>query len=327
MTLVAQLRDKGLLASANCSLTPLTGGVSSEIYRVEEGGRSFVCKRALAKLKVAADWYADVSRNAYEQAFIRYVAAFRPEAVPKLLAASPEDGFFCMEYLAGYRNWKEDLLAGECSPELASQAGSLLGEIHRRSWGDPRAAVDFATLNNFDQLRIDPYLRATAAKHPDCAALILAEAEFLRRDPSCLVHGDYSPKNFLHQQGRLVLLDCEVAWFGRPSFDLAFFLNHFLLKALYHAPAERQLRRLVDSALAGYAAAHAAHADQVAADTARLLPMLLLARVDGKSPVEYLDQGKQAVVRQFARHFIVKTPPDLAAIVDAWFAQNTLVRR
>ena len=50
-------------------LTPLTGGVSSDIWRVEVAdGRSLCVKRALAKLKVAADWEARVSHNAYEWA-------------------------------------------------------------------------------------------------------------------------------------------------------------------------------------------------------------------------------------------------------------------
>ena len=44
-------------------LSPLSGGVSSDIVKVEAGDRIFVVKRALAKLRVADDWQAPTSRN------------------------------------------------------------------------------------------------------------------------------------------------------------------------------------------------------------------------------------------------------------------------
>jgi hypothetical protein len=51
----------------------------------------------------------------------------------------------------------------------------------------------------------------------------------------------------------------------------------------------------------------------------RLLGALLLARVDGKSPVEYLtDDGTKRFVRETAKGFIAHSPPDLAALLGAW---------
>ena len=67
--------------------------------------------------------------------------------------------------------------------------------------------------------------------------VLRAEAERLVTCRSVLVHGDFSPKNLLVSGDRLVIIDCEVAWYGDPAFDLAFLLNHLCLKALYHAPA------------------------------------------------------------------------------------------
>ena len=110
------LRRDGVVQSPNATLTPLTGGISSEIYRVDDGNDVFVVKRALAKLKVRDDWFADVGRNRYERAFIEYVGAFLPGAVPALRHGSDEHGYFTMEYLAPeFANWKQLLLAG-CSP-------------------------------------------------------------------------------------------------------------------------------------------------------------------------------------------------------------------
>lgn len=316
------LRELGLTTSASPKLTPLTGGVSCEIYLVEDGGRRFVVKRALAKLKVAADWFADVSRNHTEQACLRYIAGFRPDAVPAILFSDEKHGLFAMEFLDGFANWKTDMLAGTCDTALARKAGALLGEIHARSWNDPEVRQDFDTTENFDQLRLDPYLRATAAKHPVLEAAILAEASRLASTRECLVHGDFSPKNLLHHQGRLVLLDCEVAWFGDPSFDLSFFLNHFFLKSLFHSPKAPLFPDMIAAARAGYRESNPDHYTVVEERTCRLLPMLMLARVDGKSPVEYLTHvEKKDFVRSFATRHIQQPPASLDAFVTGWFAQ------
>ena len=48
-----------------------------------------------------------------------------------------------------------------------------------------------------------------------------------------LVHGDVSPKNILGGPAGPVFLDAECAWWGDPAFDLAFCLNHLLLKCLW----------------------------------------------------------------------------------------------
>jgi len=320
--LLEQLRACGLVRTEEASLRPLAGGVSSDIYRVDDGGRSFVVKRALEKLKVEADWYADTSRNDAEQAYIRYVAAFRPDAVPEILHSDAAAGYFCMEFLAGLHTWKEDLLAGECDAALARKAGELLGEVHARSWGDAQVRARFDHIGNFDELRIDPYLRASAAKHPDLEAAIHAEARRLRESRECLVHGDYSPKNLLHGGGRLVALDCEVACCADAAFDLSFLLNHLFLKSLFHAPARPPLRALIGEIRTGYRDANAGHADAVERRTARLLPMLMLARVDGKSPVEYLTEAlKRDFVRDFARHRILNTTADsgLDGLEETWF--------
>jgi len=50
-----------------------------------------------------------------------------------------------------------------------------------------------------------------------------------------------------------------------------------------------------------------------------LVPGLLLARVDGKSPVEYLtEEQDKAVVRRVARALLANPPERLAEIRRAW---------
>jgi aminoglycoside phosphotransferase (APT) family kinase protein len=312
------LRCEGVVRDPRATLTPLTGGVSCEIYLVEDGAERFVVKRALAKLKVKADWFADVSRNRHEWEFIRYVARFVPTAVPALRYCSETGNYFAMEYLGDqFQNWKQVLLAGKADPECAARAGTLLAEIHRRSAGDAEAMRRFDTTANFFQLRIEPYFLATGARHPELRPLIEAEAARLETARECLVHGDFSPKNILVSSERLVLLDCEVAWYGDAAFDLAFMLNHFFLKALWHRPREAGLRRMVDAFWSAYAAARPV--PELDQRVGRLLLMLLLARVDGKSPVEYLDAVRQDFVRQYIREELRSEKASLAAIADSWF--------
>lgn len=316
-----RLRRDGVIRSAEARLVPLPGGVSSEIYQIHDGDRVFVVKRALPKLKVAADWFADTSRNTYEQAYLRYVDQIIPGAVPQIIHADPESGYFAMEFLDGFVNWKQEMLAGVFSKEIAMQAGQTLGVIHATSWGDPVVARDFDVIENFDQLRIDPYIRVSAYKHPEIATMLLEEAQRLRLSRQCLMHGDYSPKNMLHRDARLVVLDCEVACHGDAAFDLAFLLNHLMLKALVHAPRSPVLPDLFEQCCLAYADALGPRAPEVLDATVRLLPMLMLARVDGKSPVEYLDEPQQQHVRAFAIEQIKRRSTDLSTLARHWYLQ------
>jgi aminoglycoside phosphotransferase (APT) family kinase protein len=318
------LQSEGVIRNREARLTPLTGGVSSEICLVEDGADRFVVKRALAKLKVKADWFADVNRNRYEWQFIRYVARFAPDAVPSLRHCSPTGNYFAMEYLGGqFQNWKQVLLSGQADPEFAARAGNLAAQIHRQSAGDAEARKLFDTTPNFFQLRIEPYLLATGARHPALRPLFETEAARLEAARECLVHGDFSPKNMLIGGERLVLLDCEVAWYGDAAFDLAFMLNHFLLKALCHAPRATGLRRLVAEFWEAYQTVRPI--PELDSRVGRLLLMLLLARVDGKSPVEYLDPVRQDFVRRYVSQALQSEDTALAAVVDSWFSSLSLL--
>lgn len=281
---------------------PLSGGVSCDIWLLEEGGHRVVVKQALPKLRVKDDWYADVGRNATEQAYIRYVAGFRPDAVPGILHSDPGAGFFAMEYLGdGYENWKAQMLAGRADLATARRGGTLLGEVHRRSWGDAKLRADFDTTANFHQLRTESYLLTTGKRHPRLGELFDAEAARMEETRLCLVHGDYSPKNILVASDRIVLLDCEVAWYGEPAFDTAFLLNHLHLKALHNPAMRGEFLGLAAEAWASYREGLGGGLmGDLDARTARLLLMQMLARIDGKSPVEYLtDEKKRDAVRAF----------------------------
>src|SRR5271165_2377367 len=303
-------------------VTPLTGGVSSDIRVVEVEGRRFCVKRALPRLKVAALWEAPVGRNAAEAARMRAVARWIPHAVPRILAEDAEAGFFVMDYLPpeDFPLWKTQLLAGRVEAEFAAAVGRDLALIHARSAADPNAPAAFAHDDTFEALRIDPYLRATGRAHPAFAGQLGALGDRTLATKRALVHGDVSPKNILIGPLGPVFLDAECAWFGDPAFDLAFCLNHLLLKGARPGSSRagygEAFRRLSAAYLAGvkWEAREA-----VEARAAALLPALFLARVDGKSPVEYLTrESEREAVRRCAAPLVARPPMRLGDVAEAW---------
>jgi 5-methylthioribose kinase len=319
------LRRNGQVVDPEARLVPLSGGVSSEIYLVEDGSDRFVVKRALPKLKVKDSWLADVNRNRHEAAYLSYVASFRPQNVPRLRYVNVDRGYFCMEYLGeGYRNWKQLMLDGQCDSNVAAAAGDFLGTVHAHSSQDPVAAETFSNLHNFEQLRIEPYLLATVQHHPALKNVIEAEAERLRSQREVLTHGDFSPKNILVGKNDIYVIDCEVAWYGDAAFDVAFLLNHLFLKSLVRPSQGNQWRTMTDQALDSYVSARFAERrseEKAAIETIipRLLLLLLLARVDGKSPVEYLDPEQRGHVRAFAISRLSSRQMTMSCLRADWF--------
>ena len=301
----------------------LAGGVSSDIWRIELAGGPIVVKRALPRLRVAQVWEAPVERNRYERLWLETANAIVPGVAPKVLAGD-DQGLFAMEYLPGMPVWKEELRAGRAEPAFAADVGRRLAAIHDATARRADIAAAFATDASFRALRLEPYLLATGRVHPSLRENLEKLVETTSRTRLALVHGDVSPKNILVGQGEknagAVFLDAECAWYGDPAFDLAFCLNHLLLKGLW-VP---QFKSAYLECFAALASAYLAGVDWEPAATleqraASLLPGLLLARVDGKSPVEYLRMDSEKdFVRNFARKFLESPPRSLAEIAGSW---------
>ncbi|MBM3535581.1 MAG: aminoglycoside phosphotransferase family protein [Alphaproteobacteria bacterium] len=322
-TLYADLARLGLIRPGERPpAAPLTGGVSSDIWKVDFPSGPICVKRALAKLKVAQDWRAPVDRSRYEIRWFRTVARFLPKAVPSIVAADEEAGVFAMTYLdpEDHPLWKRQLLDGQVVVATAEEVGARLVRIHAETARDGSIPAQFPTDAIFHDIRLSPYLEAAAVRHPDRAEAlrrIVATTATTRR---ALVHGDVSPKNILVGPKGPIFLDAECAWFGDPAFDLGFCLNHLLLKCLVRPDAQAAL-------LASYEAMSRHYlggvdwepAADVEARVATLLPGLLLARVDGKSPVEYLtkDEDKERV-RRTSRHLLDRPVARLALVAERW---------
>jgi fructosamine-3-kinase len=322
--LSAPLERLGLIRSGEqFEATPLTGGVASDIWLIRSGARSFVVKRALEKLRVTADWRAPIARNAAEAAWLKTAAHIIPESVPKLLAHDPEVGFFVMEFLPPERFpvWKAELRDGVASIDFARQVGSKLGRVHAATAGDKARPSDFNPDATFHALRLEPYLLFTAGRHASIAPQLTALVETTLATKLALVHGDVSPKNILVGDAGPIFLDAECAWYGDPAFDLAFCLTHLILKCVWNAAAAADLYA---PSFAGLVEAYLGEVDwedaaALEARAARLLPAIVLARVDGKSPVEYItDEVDKQNVRGFALPLIEEPENELHAILARW---------
>ncbi len=303
-------------------ITPLSGGVSCDVYLVNSGGRALCVKRALPKLRVAAEWRAPADRSHAEVSWFRLVAGIDPEWVPAVIAEDRERHMFAMAYVPPDTHpvWKGELAAGRANPAFASRVGDALSSIHAATAGRDDIARSFANGVQFHALRVEAYLLFTAAKHSDVAPAIRSIAKNLGATRIALMHGDVSPKNILCGPEGPVFIDAETCCYGDPAFDLAFCLNHLLLKGIWHpehlTAYAQCFTALVDAYFAG---ASWEGRGGLESRTAGLLAAFLLARIDGKSPVEYITaETDKALVRAIAKSFLNGGENRLDHILNRW---------
>lgn len=317
------LHRLGLLATdGEPACRRMTGGVSSDIWKIERPEGAICIKQALAKLRVEQDWFAPVERNAAEVAWIETANRLVPGAAPDILAHDPALGLFAMPFLAPeqYPLWKTQLLDGVAEVETARAVADRLVRIHAGTAGDGDIAARFANDETFHAIRLEPYLEATARAHPDLQEPLQDLVVTTAHNKKALVHGDVSPKNILIGPTGPVFLDAECAWYGDPAFDLAFCLNHLLLKCLWRPRSARAYLACFDAMVLRYLnGVNWEPARDFESRAARLLPGLLLARVDGKSPLEYIttDSDKDTV-RRTARALLERPGASLHSVRAAW---------
>ena len=314
------LRELGLAGPEALCGAPLTGGVSSDIWRIDTPAGPICAKRALSKLRVAAEWHAPIERNLYEARWMQVADAAHPGCAPTVLGQHPGLGVLAMCYLPKHALWKQQLLDGHAHGVTAQAVGRTLARIHAHSAARPELASQFPSDAIFFDIRLEPYLLATAQRHADLADRLTALVRQTQAHPRALVHGDVSPKNILVDAQGPVFLDAECAVWGDPAFDLAFCLNHLLLKCLWRPAATQAYLQCFDALAHSYlAGVDWEPPDALELRAATLLPGLLLARVDGKSPVEYLSQDAQRhTVRRAARALLIEPVQRLGGVALAW---------
>lgn len=321
--LIPALQRMGLVQPGQAvRFTPLTGGVSSLILKVQTDDQVFCVKRALPQLKVKALWEAPVKRNRDEVAWLRFAHQVLPQAVPAVLGDDEQDMVFAMAYLDSQTHpvWKQQLLDGVIHTHTAQAVAQRLAGLHAASARQPALLSRFDHDDDFVAIRLSPYFLHTARQQPSVANSLEQLVAQTLAHRSVLVHGDVSPKNVLVGPLGPVFLDAECACWGDPAFDLAFVLNHLLLKAVWQPAYAPALRSSFDALHTAYlAAVDWEDRDALEARTCHVLAGLLLARIDGKSPVEYLTQTHQHdFVRRQAMAWLHQPAKRLAHMALAW---------
>jgi 5-methylthioribose kinase len=306
------------VAVKHAACSELGGGISNKVILVEGSDFRAVVKQSLGRLRVEQEWLSNRNRILREAAAMRWLSPrMRSGRVPSVLLEDEAEFAIVIEAAPpAAEMWKTRLLRGDIKPETAHAAGALLASVIAAGWDNPEARRLFHDQTVFEELRIDPYYRFTAARHPEIAGyfddLIVRSAA--RR--ASLVHGDFSPKNLLTDGSDIWAIDWEAVHFGDPSFDVAFIWNHLLMKSIampQHAAALAGLVRvLTDAVVAGLPAG----AHWVCEAALEHLPALLLARVDGKSPAEYLDSGMRGRARALALSLIANPPTSVKEIFE-----------
>jgi 5-methylthioribose kinase len=266
----------------------LGGGVSAAVFAVRGEGTRVVVKQALERFRVADEWLVPPERAVDEAWALELMTRVAPGSAPALLDIDSSTYTLVMEEApASWRPWKSLLLEGEADPAVARRLGEVLGTFHAGT-----AGVDLGSAESFDAQRIDPYFRTIQRRHPDVATTIGGTVDRLLSTERCLVHGDYSPKNVLVGADGLWVIDWEVVHRGDPVFDVAFLLNHLLLKAIHRPRARTAYETCAEAFLAAY---EPGVEDMEYA--LGLVGCLMLARVDGKSPAEYLTEPEREHAR------------------------------
>lgn len=300
----------------------LAGGVSNRTVLVERaGGEAWVLKQALTHLRTESEWVSSPERIHREALGIRWLATLTPPGtIPALVFQDRALNILAMQAVPPpLENWKLVLMSGHVRPDYVRQFGELLGLIHRNSYArrDELEPI-FRDRSFFDSLRLDPYYRVTAQRVPSAAPFLNALIDETAHNYLCLVHGDYSPKNILLHNGRLVLLDHEVIHWGDPAFDAGFALTHLLSKA-HHVPLHRRdFRWAAHLFWQCYLKiiANIPWAAGLEARTVRHTLACLLARVDGRSPLEYLDEIERADQRRVTLRLMQSPPETIPALID-----------
>ena len=333
-TAAAYLVDAGRVDRAeSIEVRELSGGVSNAVLLITRPRRheSFVLKQARGQLRVKEEWLCPVERIWREVEVLQSCNALvKPHNECPIRALTPrvlwdDRDNFCYAMTAAprsHRTWKELLLAGQLDENLAIACGHLLGDLHAGSWRNHDIGQRLDDRTYFDQLRLDPYYRQIARVHPRLAPAIQSLIDSVWQNRQCLVHGDFSPKNLLVWSGHIMLIDFEVGHYGDPAFDLGFFLTHLVLKSIWTGERRIEFLQLADQFWRTYRErmAKAIQPNELHALEQRMLHNLagcLLARVDGKSPVEYLTVDQQERVRHVAMDWLISPPQNWSAAASA----------
>ena len=292
-SVIPYLRQRGLL-TGDATVETLTGGVSCVVLAVSNSKVDLVVKQALPELKTKAKWVADQRRAIVEANAMQVYHTITPDSVPELIDCDSDEFTLTMSHLPrSCTNWKTDMLEGRIHPEMGRELGLILAKWHNAAALSLEIKAEFMEDSLFEQLRVAPFYRAVAAVNPQLNQVINALITEITEVKITLVHGDFSPKNIMATtDNRPIVLDFEVAHTGNPVFDLAFLLAHLFCKIIRTQNISE--KALLLATAIQFHNSYKAHTQLAVAESLpRHIALIALARVEGVSPVNYLDQSAQ----------------------------------
>jgi len=330
-SVVDYLRGRGVLGGGPATARALNGGVSNVVLAVTAAQDPttgepvrFVVKQALPVLRVEDYWPAPQHRVLAEAAALQWTNTHTPNWSPAVVDVDADQMVLTMAAAdSSWQDWKAELLVGRADAGVARQLGAWLADWHSASLNHDALPTRLREDREIvEVLRLQPYHETVAQRRPDVSSAILALTERIRATHLCLVHGDFSPKNVLlaparRQDRACWVIDFEVAHVGDPVFDLAFAVTHLILKATYRpeqaAAYDTALAALVDGYHRRIHPTLVGHRDD--GYLSAQVGALLLARVYGKSPVEYLTGNAKDHITALGTRLLLDPVPDAAQII------------
>ena len=273
----------------------LTGGVSSEVYHVKTIKNNYCIKRSLKRLLVKKKWIVNTNRIKFEYLWLKHCQNILKRNIPNTYEFNNKKKYIVMEYLktSQYKTLKQLYFNKIININTIRSISKHLYKIHSNSSNYKTKKTFEGNYKNFYDLRLDPYFNEVGRVYPKYKGYIKKINESYIKHSNTLVHGDFSPKNILVGKNKIIYLDAECCNFGDPVFDLVFFTNHLLIKSIFFKDKSQEFIKLYISFYKEYLSNLStknfnSYIDRII----KMTPIMLLSRVDGKSPVEYINKVK-----------------------------------
>lgn len=299
--LITYLKDTKIISDETpYTVKYCTGGVSCPVALIETGNQTYLIKQGRARLAVKEEWLADPARTNLEGKGSAFYHKYLPKTQPRVIINDLENHIFIREAVPdGCHMWKQDLMEGVLDFAVARKTMETLATVHNKSAVDEAVAEEFQNCQNIYDLRVNPYIQFVAKKYPQLQPAADEVSDLIMNHHQVLVHGDYSPKNIIVTQEREVcVVDSEPIHCGNAICDVSNFTTHIALKAAHFKECSGAfLNMLVYMTDTYFGMIDFDDPKKVEENCMKALGLTMLARIDGKSPAEYIvsEDTKQLV--------------------------------
>ena len=301
------------------SFEELKGGVSSDVYKVKTSENTYCVKRSVPKLRVKKEWYADTKRLKYEFFWLSHCKKIIPNRIPYVYNFIQKKDYLILEYFNNkkFDTLKSHLLNKKIEKKIIIKISKDLFKIHKESSTNTIKKKFINNSKNFYDLRLDAYFNELARVYPKLKKKVKNVLISYEKNSSTLVHGDFSPKNILVSDNKIKYIDAETSNFGDPAFDVVFFSNHLLIKSIFIPSKKKEFINCYKKFFYTYLSSlKKSDKPNFFNRCAIMIPLMLLARIDGKSPVEYIVKDKiKNKIRLLSFRLIKETPNNLENLI------------